>query len=135
MFTRIQMGRTEVVVHVNQNEANYVGHPYRDKETTRKSNLKEFFNMTVEDFEKLWKEQNGCCKICNEPLVRGRKCHIDHDHSCCPTKKCCGKCVRGLLCNGCNRGLGDFKDSPKSLKSAIRYLDSFSSPKNQQEVA
>lgn len=112
------------------------GHPHRDKEAARKSNLKEFFNMTVEDFEKLWKEQNGCCKICITPLTVGRECHIDHDHACCSTKKCCGKCIRGLLCRGCNHGLGGFKDNPESLKSAMKYLESFvSSYEIQQEIA
>ena len=53
------------------------------------------------------------CKICG---IKGtiETLFIDHDHS-------TGK-VRGLLCHYCNTGLGFFKDSTSSLKSAIKYL-------------
>ena len=47
---------------------------------------------------------------------------IDHDHSCCPGKSSCGKCVRGVLCSTCNTGLGMFKDNPFLLTKAIDYL-------------
>jgi hypothetical protein len=30
--------------------------------------------------------------------------------------------VRGLLCSNCNLGLGYFKDNPKYLEGAIKYL-------------
>lgn len=48
--------------------------------------------------------------------------HVDHDHSCCPAGKSCGKCVRGLLCKHHNRGLGEFQDNIKHMRSAILYL-------------
>jgi len=57
-------------------------------------------------------EQDGYCIICFE------KCDdvlvIDHCHI-------TGK-VRGLLCQQCNAGLGNFKDDPKRLEKAISYL-------------
>lgn len=51
--------------------------------------------------------------------------HIDHDHSCCPGKGSCGKCVRGILCRNCNVGLGFLKDSIPRLEDAISYLSSY----------
>ena len=53
---------------------------------------------------------------------RGNWC-IDHDHKCCPYQSGCAKCIRGLLCHVCNRGLGYFKDDPKRLRAAIAWVE------------
>ena len=39
---------------------------------------------------------------------------VDHDHK---TNK-----IRGMLCNRCNQGLGQFKDDPELLEYARIYL-------------
>jgi len=54
--------------------------------------------------------ENGC-QICGntQGIV------IDHDHN-------TGK-IRGGLCNGCNTGLGSFKDNPARLRAAALYLE------------
>lgn len=57
-------------------------------------------------------EQERRCAICNQDI--DDVAHLDHDHN---TNK-----VRGMLCRGCNHGLGNFKDSIESLQSAIVYL-------------
>lgn len=49
-------------------------------------------------------EQGGVCAICKQP-PRRNKLHVDHDHSCCPGKRSCGRCIRGLLCASCNSKL------------------------------
>lgn len=76
--------------------------------------------------------QHGVCAICGR---KERKLHaltngpmrlsVDHDHSCCPNSKSCGKCTRGLLCTDCNRALGMFSDSPAILRNAAVYTESF----------
>ena len=68
--------------------------------------------MTPEDTERLFKNQKGVCAVCGEVLTL--KYHIDHDHL-------TGK-IRGLLCRGCNLGLGFFQDSVPKLMAAIQYL-------------
>lgn len=63
------------------------------------------------------------CSICGRT---DRTLHVDHDHSCCPMRggsaRTCGKCVRGLICGPCNRGLGLFFDNPDALERAANYL-------------
>ncbi len=58
------------------------------------------------------------CAICGS----SKNLHIDHDHSCCPGIKSCGKCIRGVLCGLHNKGLGFFADNVDALQSAIDYL-------------
>lgn len=70
-------------------------------------------------FDEMMLAQAGRCAICSEPLAAPR---VDHDHACCPGGRSCGSCVRGLLCDPCNRGLADFRDSPPILDAAIGYL-------------
>lgn len=82
----------------------------------RNSHLKRNFNITVEDYEKMFEDQNGVCAICGKPEICDRNDNlcIDHDHV-------TGK-IRGLLCNKCNRALGYFLDDPKIILSAYNYL-------------
>jgi hypothetical protein len=74
-------------------------------------------NLThIEYKEMLWQQDNACA-ICKQSFFDGDKTvtvHIDHDHA--------TGAVRGLLCRGCNHGLGNFKDDPERLTNAISYL-------------
>lgn len=76
--------------------------------------LKNKYGITLEEFNVMLEAQGGLCKICKEVLT---KPHVDHCHS--------SKRVRGLLCQGCNFGIGYFKDSIVHLSSAIQYLEEF----------
>lgn len=70
------------------------------------------YGISPEDFELMVLTQNNQCAICGKTM---RKVHIDHDHH-------TGK-VRGLLCPGCNTGLGKMGDSIAGLRAAIAYLE------------
>ena len=63
----------------------------------------------------LLRAQGGRCAICGKKPSRWHRIwHVDHNHI---TRE-----VRGVLCMQCNTGLGLFKDSPKLLDKAKRYL-------------
>jgi hypothetical protein len=87
-------------------------------------NLKRTFNITLEEYFQLLKEQNGVCKICGRtPEENGKALAVDHDRRCCESKTYCGKCIRSLLCDRCNRGLGHFLDDIEYLRSVVAYLE------------
>ena len=103
---------------------------YRDKnrKTTlyknrrRISNIKQY-GITKEEYEKLVLDQKNMCAICLTDFAKQkRNPYIDHDHSCCPEQKSCGKCVRGLLCFKCNLWIGSANDDIILLERAIKYL-------------
>lgn len=79
------------------------------------------FGLDRPAYESLLSKQRGGCAICGDKNPT-RALAIDHNHSCCPGERTCGKCVRGLLCDSCNLGLGSFRDSPDLLARAIEYL-------------
>ena len=67
------------------------------------------------------------CDLCSEPFSRnttGRfNCVIDHDHACCPGKRPCGECVRGIVCQRCNTTLGRVEAmAPGLLDTMHTYL-------------
>lgn len=92
------------------------------REYARNWTIKKKYGITPEDFFAYWSANYGRCYICNKNMVypeyrQGQGLDvvaIDHCHI---TNK-----MRGLLCNGCNKGLGLFKDNKEILANAIRYL-------------
>jgi hypothetical protein len=80
------------------------------------------FGITAEGYQNMLDAQNGVCAICKKPETATRlgttiKMPVDHCHK-------TGK-VRGLLCDSCNKGLGQFLDDPDALRSAADYLEKF----------
>lgn len=89
----------------------------------RKYQLKHMFSLSIEYYERILQLQDGLCAICGTDRPGGKsEWHVDHDHSCCPGKRSCGKCVRGLLCLQCNHLLGNAKDDVSILMAAAHYL-------------
>jgi hypothetical protein len=90
--------------------------------------LRKRYAMSLDDYDSMSERQSGRCAVCgtNCPGGPGSVLHVDHDHSCCPGQKTCGKCVRGLLCDKCNKALGYADDSIDTLLSMVAYLQSHS---------
>ena len=54
-----------------------------------------------------------CCEVCK---ASHQKIHFDHDHK-------TGK-FRGRLCHSCNISIGLLRESPKTLRKLVAYLES-----------
>lgn len=95
----------------------------RCKECETFQRTKRQYGIDEDSIRNKIKEQGGCA-ICgfNDKLFPVWWT-VDHDHSCCSGNTSCGKCIRGILCAHCNRGLGQFKDSKTILHEAIKYLE------------
>ena len=81
------------------------------QEIHRKYSLKAKYGLATDEYEALYKNQEGRCAIC---LLNFDTLHVDHNH--------CTGSVRGLLCRHCNMALGVFKDDTKRLLRAVSYL-------------
>lgn len=86
--------------------------PLQRRAASRVAALKSKYGMTIEQYNFMYDQQSGKCRV--------RKCHreakvVDHDHH--------TNAVRGLLCYRCNTGIGLFQDDPIALRSAADYLD------------
>lgn len=112
----------------NREDINAKGKIYRKQnpEKTRARRLKYMYNITIDQYNKMLEAQNHVCAICfGKNDNTGYPLFVDHDHSCCPGGRSCGKCVRGLLCNDCNFAIGAFKDNPDNFDKAKEYILEF----------
>ena len=116
-----------------RNSSRYDGHTHWCRDCLRahyRANTQSIADRTLRSrygipkgrYEKLLVAQDGKCAICgsDDPGRRGneglRRFAIDHIHD-------NGKRVRGLLCDTCNKGIGQLKDSPELLRKAADYLE------------
>lgn len=85
------------------------------RKTDRQRTLKRKYGLTIEQHHQIYLDQKGCCALCGDSVAYD-KIYTDHDHK-------TGK-LRGLLCFGCNTGLGHLGDSLEGLQRAVEYLSS-----------
>ena len=88
-----------------------------DPERNKNMVLKRLYGINLEDYDKLYQSQNGCCGVCQKQLkARGKSKDsgvVDHDHV-------TGK-VRGILCSACNTALGLLGENITTMLRAIEY--------------
>jgi hypothetical protein len=86
-----------------------------NKLRVRDNYLKRTFGISLEGYNNLLKQQNNGCALCGGgPACRGKGFAVDHCHV-------TGK-IRGLLCRGCNVGIGNLNDDPELLEKAAAYI-------------
>jgi len=97
-------------------------HGKQDPIYTRMLNLRRY-GLTPEQFDTMLAAQGGRCAICRTGSPGGQGWHVDHNHSCCNTRKrSCGKCTRGILCSRCNIAIGNLRDDPVIIQAALDYV-------------
>jgi len=110
--------------YYRKNEAHRLNCIKLSKEYCQKNPLKAIermfrkYGLTIEDYKNMLAEQNNGCAICghhfSDVQTLKNRLFVDHCHS-------TGK-VRGLLCSECNFGISKFKDNPKIIMSAYKYI-------------
>lgn len=80
-------------------------------ETRRRKYIQDLYGISYEKYQEMRESQGNRCAICSrEP----RTLYVDHCHN--------TGVVRGLLCNRCNLGIGQFSDDAELLVMASDYL-------------
>lgn len=80
---------------------------------TREWALKRNFNITEEEYQKIFQHQQGVCALCKRPPKKS-KLAVDHRHG--------DGLLRSLLCWKCNNAIGSFRENIPLMEAVIRYL-------------
>ena len=72
------------------------------------------YGITSEQYEALYRAQEGVCYICRRARGLTKKLSVDHDHK--------TGYVRGLCCSTCNNILGHLRDDPEAAWRIFKYL-------------
>lgn len=107
-FQRVEGKKPRVAGHCHECK----DYRARSQDYAHKTKVKRY-GITTDDYTRMFGEQDGGCAICKRPPM-DKRLAIDHCHT-------TGK-VRGLLCGPCNVSLGAFKDDPRVLLEAAKYL-------------
>ena len=85
------------------------------KDTDLKYRAARQYNCTVEEYYERM-ATSDVCESCGAKggYGKGQKLCYDHDHT---TMK-----FRGVLCNNCNRSIGQLGDTLESVQKAVTYL-------------
>jgi hypothetical protein len=100
--------------------------------------LEQVYSITVTEYAEILAAQAFRCAICQRATGARKRLSVDHDHACCDRPTSCGQCVRGLLCNPCNKMLGHARDDPEFFRRAADYLERWPSgrgPERRGEAA
>jgi hypothetical protein len=106
----------------------YRKNPEPSKRRAKVNGLMNRYGLTVEDYEEMYRSQDGRCASCRDPLPLGGKTglHVDHDHR---TKK-----VRALLCPKCNTILGLACESVQRLVAVVCYIQKHTAAVGEENI-
>lgn len=87
------------------------------RECARWRGMRQRYGIGREEWTRMQSDQGGCA-LCGET----EQLAVDHDHSCCGQVHGCRRCIRGLLCDFCNRVLGRIEQKPELATRFADYL-------------
>lgn len=100
------------------------------KDCSRNKELFNRYGITLAQWNALFERQGNACAICHRTSTADGRWMTDHDHSCCPTAKTCGGCVRAILCHDCNITVGYIENHP-NLAAVMAYVNGPVMPADQ----
>lgn len=103
-----------------------------NRDTARGRRLAKVYGITAEEYARILVVQGGKCEICKRATGVRKALSVDHDHAVAiqdghAEEMGCPNCVRGLLCQPCNKMLGHLRDDPEALDRGAMYLRSWPS--------
>lgn len=111
----------------------------RKREELAVLSIEQLHHLSKEDLYSKLEDQNYRC-ICGEefgelfPAGKRRGWAVDHDHSCCIESFSCGECIRGILCDRCNKVLGLLQENENLLPDYMKsYLNKYKHIKEKTE--
>ena len=118
-----------------ENKSESTGYDFQCKDCSNELNysygLVRRYDITLVQYNQKLSEQQFKCAICKEPVDTSQRLSVDHNHS---LNKGDKGFIRGLLCNGCNLGIGAFDENIDHLKAAIEYLEKYNLGKSAQQL-
>jgi hypothetical protein len=87
-----------------------------NKKKENRNHVLRKFGITNQQYEDLYKVQNGLCAICGKPETSINQHNkmslaVDHDHK--------TGIIRGLLCSSCNRRLGTYENTKEIFEDYL----------------
>ena len=94
-------------------------HDPKNHRTRRGYYLKKEYGITIDDYERMYEEQNHKCKSCNVDIEQdGKFTHVDHDHR---YEKRDPNGVMGILCHACNTSRGQLGNDVQRMRGLMEY--------------
>ena len=99
-------------------------HPHRMQRMKMKYHIKHTYGLAIEEYDRLLREQDGCCAVCGDgdPSKWNGGLDVDHDHT--------NGQVRGLLCRSCNIRVRYLEGDAARNEAALRYLEAHACESN-----
>ena len=86
---------------------------WKNKLKIQNKGIEKRYNITLEQYDQMFEQQNGNCVICGLPELMCRL-SVDHNHK-------TGE-IRSLLCRKCNLLVGNIENNKELLKRIFNYL-------------